>query len=142
MYTLSTTCDSQMRQRTGCGGQPNEHLVPVAELDGVPDALPLGRRVEGRQTRSPPQALRSGPVPRYRDVRQDEEVAGVASRDEAQAACVRGVGAVHLVLRQVAVRVSVAREVLPEVRPVRHGAVPRAACKLLGQRGVVVEGEQ
>ena len=132
-----------MRQRSGRRSHPDEHLVPVSAFQRVFDALPLRFRVEGRQTRSSSQALRSAGVPRHGDAgRQEEEVTSVPSRDEAQAALLCSVRAVRFVLCQRAVRVGVAREVLPEVRPVRHGAVPLAGCKLFWQRRVVVEGEQ
>ena len=90
-----------MRQRSGRRRHPDEHLVPVSALQRVFDALPLCFRVEGRQACSSPQTLGSAGVPGHGDVgRQEEEVASVPSRDEAQAALLCSVRAVHLVLCQ------------------------------------------
>ena len=120
-----------------------EYVITVTEPQSIFNCVPLGWRVEGGQARSLTKALLSAAVPGCRDVGgHEEEVARVPSRDEAQAALLCSVRAVHFVLCQRAVRVGVAREVLPEVRPVRHGAVPFAGCELLWQHGVVVEGEQ
>ena len=50
--------------------------------------------------------------------------------------------ALGLVLPASALGLKVTGEVLPEVRPVRHGAVPRAIWETLWERGTVVEREQ
>ena len=74
-------------------------------------------------------------------VRSAVNVAGVTDGNASLAAAVVGVGARSFVLAPSALRLVVAQQVLPEVRPVSHGTVPRVVQKLLGQRCVFVEGE-
>ena len=74
-------------------------------------------------------------------IRSDVDVAGVADGDASLTAALGGVGTRSLVLAPSALRLEVAQHVLPEVRPVRHGTVPRAVRKWLGQRRDVVKRE-
>ena len=60
------------------------------------------------------------------------KVAATPDGQKSRAAEVTGVGTLLLVLPPRAVRVQVAGEVVPEVRPVGHGAVPRAVRELEG----------
>ena len=59
-------------------------------------------------------------------------VASTPDGQTSRAAEVIGVGTLLLVLPPCAVRLQVAGEVVPEVRPVGHGAVPRAVRELEG----------